>query len=66
MTLPVNRPADGVVQAEFAQVEDAIDRVANFFNDYPGSLPDQEEDIEDIARHALGLLTEFIADRWGS
>jgi hypothetical protein len=66
MTVKASGSANVDHQFELNQIESVISEVADFFHDYPGSLPEQEEDIENKARHAAGRLNEFIAERWGS
>ena len=47
-------------------IGDELGEIAQFFQDHPGSLPDQEEDIEAMARSALSRLENFVTERWGS
>lgn len=66
MAVNASGPANAEHQLELNQIESALSEVSDFFHDFPGSLPDQEEDIEFIARGAVERLQRFVVDRWGS
>ena len=66
MTVKASGPANVEHQFELNQIESVLSEVSDFFHDHPGSLPEQEEDIEDKARHVLDRLNEFVTERWGS
>jgi hypothetical protein len=59
-------PADADHQYELNQIDSLVSEVADFFHDFPGSLPEQEEDIENKTREALERLFSFVTERWGS